>query len=223
MATTDDLVGTRLALQSVAEHVLSAALHAATGRIGLRPTPGGFGTPAFPASGRERRLRVEGVDLVVEQDGDQRRTPLTTVGEAATFADVRPGAPTAVYTPATPLDPDERLFLLPRAADALADFFALTDEALERLRAEHADLEPATTQLWPEHFDVATTIAEVNHGGSPGDDTHPEPYLYVGPWSPPEPGGFWNEPFGASLSWTEVQDVDAALAFFRRGFDEASS
>ena len=47
----------------------------------------------------------------------------------------------------------------------------------------------AAVQLWPEHFDLATTIDEVNYGGSPGDDGHPLPYLYVGPWTPPEPDG----------------------------------
>jgi hypothetical protein len=135
---------------------------------------------------------------------------------------VQPGAPTDVYTPATPLDLDAPLFLLPRAATDLARWFALVDEALTAFRAEHAALEPAATQLWPEHFDLATSFAEVNVGGSPGDDGHDEPYLYVGPWTPPE-GGFWNEPFGASRSWTEVPDADAALAFFRRGFEEATA
>jgi hypothetical protein len=229
MATTDDLVGTRLSLQAVAEHVLSAALHAATGRIGLRATPGGFGTPWFPgppAAGSdgetEQRLRVEGVELVVERAGEERRTALTTLGAAAAFAEVAPGAPTDVYTPATALDLDVPLFLLPRAAADLARWFTLVDEALESFRAEHAALEPDLGELWPEHFDVATTMAKVNYGGSPGDEAHDEPYLYVGPWSPHE-GPFWNEPFGASISWTHVPDSDAALAFFRHGFDEASA
>jgi hypothetical protein len=223
VATTDDLIGTRLALQAVAEHVLSAALHAATGRIGLRPTPGGFGTPWFPDGAAERRLRVDGVQLVVERGGEGRRTDLTTLREVAAFADVEPGAPAEVYTPATPLDLDEPLFLLPRAAAELGGWFALVDAALEVLRAEHARLGPAEVQLWPEHFDVATTIREVNLGGSPGDAQHPEPYLYVGPWAVPEQGGFWNEPFGASLGWQDVPDADAALIFLRRGFEQASA
>jgi len=41
MVDTGSLVTTRAGLQAVAEHVLSAALQEATGRIGLRPTPGG--------------------------------------------------------------------------------------------------------------------------------------------------------------------------------------
>ena len=36
--------------------------------------------------------------------------------------------------------------------------------------------------LWPEHFDVAVTDNEVNYGVSAGDDGHPLPYAYVGPW-----------------------------------------
>jgi hypothetical protein len=221
MADLDALVTTRLGLQAVAEHVLSAALHAANGRIGLRPAPGGFGTPAFPSEAGDRRLRVVGVELVVEDGDGTRAAPLTTLREVAAFADVTPGAPTDVYTPTTPLDLDAPLAVVDDEASALADWFALVSEALEALRAEHADLEPAISQLWPEHFDLATTIAEVNHGGSPGDGTHPEPYLYVGPWNVPE-GAFWNEPFGASLGRAEVPDAEAALVFFRRGFAEAA-
>jgi hypothetical protein len=205
MATTEDLVGTRLALQAVAEHVLTAALHATTGRIGLRATPGGFGTPWFTPAGvledraagepSARRLRVDGVELV---------------------------APTDVYTPGTPLDPDEPLFLLPRAAADLARWFTLVDEALASFRAEHAALDPPIAQLWPEHFDLAVSFGEVNYGGSSGDEGHDEPYLYVGPWTPRE-GAFWNEPFGASTSWTEVPDADAAVAFFREGAAAAAA
>ncbi len=50
--------------------------------------------------------------------------------------------------------------------------------------------------LWPEHFDVAATEDEVNYGVSAGDEHHPTPYAYVGPWTVPT-GPFWNAPFGA--------------------------
>ena len=73
-------------------------------------------------------------------------------------------------------------------------------------------------QLWPEHFDLATTVSGVNYGGSPGDAGHPTPYLYVGPYTPPTPdGGFWNEPFGASVDLAAVGSPADALAFFREG------
>ncbi len=92
----------------------------------------------------------------------------------------------------------------------------------QRLRTERAaEGGPAEVQLWPEHFDLATTIAEVHYGGPPGDDGHPEPYLYVGPWQPPEPdGAFWNEPFGASRADDGSFTVDDVLAFFHEGHQQ---
>src|SRR6478736_4595501 len=79
MTPTNPLVATTHALHTVAEQVLAAELHRHTGRIGLRATPGGFGTPWFEAEGVRQRVRVEGTELVVEQDTDHRRAPLTTV------------------------------------------------------------------------------------------------------------------------------------------------
>jgi hypothetical protein len=203
--TTDDatLRSTRLALQSVAEHVLSAALHAATGRIGLRRTPGGFGTPPFTVDGGDRQLRVDGTELVRTDGESEQRRPLTTLRDAAALAGIEAGAPVDVYTPSTPLDLDRPLAIDAYAADLLADFYAAVDAALEQLRSDHAGDDPAIVQLWPEHFDLATSIAEVNYGGSPGDDGHARPYLYVGPWNLPEGVAgdrFWNEPFGASTA-----------------------
>ena len=161
-------------------------------------------------------MLVDGVDLVVEQDGQRRSGPLTTVRAAAAFTGVEPGAPADVYEPATPVDLDVPLVVDPDAAGQLARFFAAVAEALGDLCARHADEAPATVQLWPEHFDLATTISEVNHGGSPGDEGHPLPYLYVGPWEAHD-GPFWNEPFGASLGLADVDSVDTAVAFFRQG------
>ena len=40
---------------------------------------------------------------------------------------------------------------------------------------------PAETPvLWPEHFDVAIRVQDVNFGVSPGDGFIEEPYAYVG-------------------------------------------
>ncbi|HEX6569308.1 MAG TPA: hypothetical protein VF015_09080 [Acidimicrobiales bacterium] len=209
---------TRRSLHAVAEHVLAAALHRATGRIGLRATPGGFGTPAHEVDGVERRLRVEGTDLVVDEGSTSRRAPLRTVGGAAAFAGVEPGAPADVYRPATPLDPDAPLVVDPGAAAIVHHWFDLTDRALTAFREQHAAGEPSIAQLWPEHFDLALTLSEVNYGGSPGDDQHTEPYLYVGPWRlDGHEGAFWNEPFGASLPFGTVPSAGEALAFFAAG------
>ena len=81
--------------------------------------------------------------------------------------------------------------------------------------------EPTLVQLWPERFDVACTISEVNIGGSPGDADHPEPYLYVGPWTL-RSGPFWNESWGASKSWRAVPDAPAAVEFLEDGLRRAA-
>jgi len=221
MTGTNDLEGlnsSRLALQTVAEHVLSAALHAGSGRIGLRQAPGGFTTPPHPSPAGERIVAVDGTDLVVTEERAQRRAPISTLRAAGELVGIEPGAPAAVYTPSTPLDLDAVLVVDPASARQIADWFALVNEALEALRAERAGEEPSIVQLWPEHFDLACTISEVNYGGSPGDDDHVEPYLYVGPFAPrPVDGRYWNEPFGASRSYRMVARVEDALSFFREG------
>lgn len=221
---------TRFSWQTIAEHIIAAARHRATGRIGLRPLPGGFGSPWFPAArengGDERRVRVDGRELVLEERGDdgahfERREPITTLRAAGRFVGIEPGAPADVYGPSTPLDLDAELLVDPVAAALLATFLATVDTALEELRSD-IDGGRATTDhaiaLWPEHFDLATSIDEVNYGGSPADADHPEPYLYVGPWTPPPvDGGFWNEPFGASRPDAATVTAAEALAFFREG------
>jgi hypothetical protein len=219
---TDALTTTRLAWHTVAEHVLAPARHAATGRIGLRAAPGGFATPPFTTAEGERQLLVVIDELVVRDADGERSTPLTTLRAAGAFAGVTPGAPADVYTPTTALDLDTRLEIDQKEAGRLADWFALGNDALEAFRAEHADEEPAIVQLWPEHFDFGTTIAfhnedGINFGASPGDDAHPRPYLYVGPWTVPAGNPFWNESFGASRSWDEIATVDDAVRFFAAG------
>jgi hypothetical protein len=72
----------------------------------------------------------------------------------------------------------------------------------------------------PEHFDVAATEGEVNYGVSAGDDYHPTPYAYVGPWTR-RTGPFWNAPFGALYPLDPAHDVDTLTSciadFFDRG------
>jgi len=70
--------------------------------------------------------------------------------------------------------------------------------------------------LWPEHFDLAITVDEVNYGVSPGDAAHPQPYAYVGPWTP-RTGEFWNAPFGALRPHTDIPTADALAAWFAEG------
>jgi hypothetical protein len=219
MPADNDLVITRRALHAVAEQVLAASRYATEGRIGLAAVPDGFGTPTF---GDNSRIEVQIDELVVVNGDDVRREKLTTLRRAGELAGVEPKAP-PVYPAATAYDPDRPLDIDSDAARAVAEWFALVDAALRRVSADLT--EPSAITLWPEHFDLALTAAEVNYGGSPGDDGHVEPYLYVGPFARPLPAGddaFWNEAFGASLPRAAVPDVDAAVAYFRRGRDASS-
>lgn len=222
----DTLPATRDALHRLAEHVLAASRYAATGHIGLVPAPGGFATPPFrsPKLGAESTvLAVDLDELVVTRDGQQRRTRIHTVAQAAEFAGVQPGAPEQVYRPATPLALDEPLQIDREAARLLADWYQLGAHALAAFAAAVPDDEPTPAQLWPEHFDLGITAARINYGVSPGDAAIPEPYLYIGPFDTPPPDEFWNAPFGAALGHREVASVEAAGAFFHAGRDRVRS
>ena len=70
--------------------------------------------------------------------------------------------------------------------------------------------------LWPEHFDIGITMAEINYGVSPGDALIGEPYAYVGPWQVPA-GAFWNQPFGAARPLGQLTSPQAILEFFLEG------
>jgi hypothetical protein len=211
------LVPTRIALHRVAEQILSPARRQATGKIGLRYTRGGFGTPFF---GADIQVRVSGSELVVEDPTDERSAPITTLDAAADHIG-RHHLPDGVQLDRTPLDVD------PAAAAFLADWYGFAASVLEELRAragEHAD--PSRVQLWPEHFDLAVDLgreatgARAAYGLSPGDDNHSEPYLYVAPWVPPARGELWQASgfSGAELPYAVLLDApdqrETALAFF---------
>jgi len=214
------LVSTRLSLHTLAEHLLAGDLWRRTGKIGLRRTPGGFGQPETLVDGTRHRLRIDGTRLVV-LDGDRERwEELSSPVAAATFADCRLGAPSQAFTPETVLGADEPLDIDAAAATMPAEWFELVEAALDEVRRRHSDLGPTLTQLWPEHFDLAFSMAEINFGGPPGDAAHDEPYLYVGPWAPLE-GPAWNEPWGMSLSAGTVGGWADAVDFFETGLRAA--
>jgi hypothetical protein len=214
---------TRDALHRLASHVLAPARKAVSGKIGLRPTPRGFGTPPF---GDGRRLRVEGASLVRERSGDTEATDITSLAAAAAFADVALSADPGIGHDPPPLgDCDVLLAVDTAAADAIGAWFAFSDAVLYELREELATAGRSSSevQLWPEHFDLACDIEGVNFGCSPGDGYLAEPYVYVGPWDTeglPD-GGFWNAPFGAVLPYKELLNASdqhgTALDFLRRG------
>lgn len=210
------LVTTRLALHTLAEHLLAADLWRLTGKIGLRRTPGGFGQPEVLVDGTRHRIRLDGTHLVVLDGDTERWEELSTPAAAAAFAGTALGAPTEVFTPETDLGALTTFPVDAAAAAVLADWFALVEVALEELRRRHHHRAPTMVQLWPEHFDLAFSMSEVNVGGSPGDAAHDEPYLYVGPWTPVE-GAPWNESWGMSVPASAVRDVAEAVEFFEAG------
>jgi hypothetical protein len=176
------------ALHRVAEAVVAPA-RKPDNEIALDATPGGFGTPEFEYRGRLRQVRVEGAELV---DGE-RRTGLTSLEDArALVADLVPAGPLS----------DDPLNVDPEAAARLADWYAFGAGVLNEL----ADGTASPVRLWPEHFDIAIEMGEVNYGFSPGDEHHAEPYAYVGPWTAPPAGELWNATgfAGAELTYAEL-------------------
>jgi hypothetical protein len=216
------LTDTRESLHRVGEQVLSKAREHANGKIALRYTRGGFGTPFF---GDDVQVRVEGTDLVVQEGRDERRAPITTLPAAAELV----GAhllPAALELDAAPLAVDAG------AARFLGDWYGFAYSVLEELRAgADATLEPSRVQLWPEHFDASVELGadadgrRAGYGASPGDGRNAEPYLYVTPWSPPADGELWNATAfqGAALPLAGLLDAGdqrpAALDFLRARLD----
>jgi hypothetical protein len=202
---------TRTALHLLATAVIAPTRQRANGKIGLRWTLGGFGTPFF---GADAQIRVEGTELVVDREGEERRTALTTVSDAAAAIGFD-------LDDRTPVEAD------PSATRFLSDWFGFTTSVLEQLRAEaRPEWEPSRVQIWPEHFDAAVEIGNEQAeqraalGGSPGDDSHPEPYLYVAPWTARPAGKLWQASDfpGAELSYADLLAADSratALEFFR--------
>ncbi len=178
-ALPEGFAQTRLALHRLAEQTISPAREAANGKIGLRWTLGGFGTPFF---GEDEQLRVEHGALVRQRGGRASlERPLAGVDAAA--------------------------------ASALGEYYGFATSVLEALRAgSGAALEPSRVQLWPEHFDVSVELGvesegrRAGYGASPGDDEHPEPYLYVVPWGEVPSGPRWHAHgfAGAELSYAEL-------------------
>ncbi|HSD80688.1 MAG TPA: hypothetical protein VLB47_08505 [Solirubrobacteraceae bacterium] len=188
------LVATRRELHRVAAEVVAPARVAATGNeIALEPRPGGFGTPPFPDGGE---VRVEGTELVtVAAGGAERRRALDVDASAAAV---------------------------------LAAFWGFAAGLLEVLRGEARREDDASGAiLWPEHFDVAIELGppgrRATYGGSPGDEQHDLPYLYVAPWQDPPPGtgpwdaaGFRGAELGYAALAATADPGASALAWLRR-------
>jgi hypothetical protein len=225
-------VSTRAAWHMLAEHVLGRARYNANGKIGLRYTRRGVGTPWFRHRDRDAQVRIEGTNVVVHEDGETQSAPVTTVAAAAELAGVQPGAPEEVYAPTTSFTPDAPLVLDARSVEFLGAWFGFATSVLEQLRAEADPVdEPSRVQLWPEHFDLSVDLGDEHagrrgtFGASPGDDVDRDPYLYVTHWADVAEDEFWNEAHfpGASLTVVTLADASdqraSALRFLRRGRD----
>jgi hypothetical protein len=192
---------TRQTLHGVAEFVLAGPQYDQRQTVRLRVTPGGFGTVTTP------HLRVEELELV----SPTARLPLQgTFASLARAAGVEARPLREVYAGGPTIDPSDPLVLDAKATQVLLHALADGDAALRSFAPEQ---EPV---LWPEHFDIAISAAEVNFGVSLGDTRIPEPYAYVGPWTPRE-GTFWNAPFGATRILSEAPEVESMTEFFRTG------
>ena len=203
------LEGTRRGLHGVAELLVAGPQYRATGKMRLAVRPGGFGTTR--PYGDVDLVAVDGIELVVSRPGGQHRVALAgTYGQLAAAAGLALGGLEGAYGDTTGLGAADEVVLDPGAAARLAAAWAAGDAALRRLDGAEVPV------LWPEHFDVAVTLDQVNYGVSPGDAAIDEPYAYVGP---PEPrqGPFWNQSFGAARTVRELGGEDEVLAFFREG------
>ncbi|MBB4921148.1 hypothetical protein [Kitasatospora kifunensis] len=198
----ETLVRTRRALHAVAELVLAGPQYRTSGTIRLRAALGGFATTAEP------HAQVVGAELVAA--GERLYLEWTTCAALAAAIGVTAGAPAGLYQDGSGFTPYDAIEADPQAAQLIVQAFAVGDAALRRLAPE------AEPVIWPEHFDVSVTIAEVNYGVSPGDGFQAEPYAYVGPPAPQQ-GPFWNAPFGAAATLRELGGAEGVLDFFERG------
>jgi hypothetical protein len=217
---------TRLALHRLAVYVLSPARRRANGKIALRWTFGGFGTPFF---GADQQVRIVGAQLVCQHDGHVRVEPLATLTAAAKL--VLGGPPDVAW--AEPFDVpsagdvDEHLAVDAVGAAFLGDWYGFATSVLEELRSDPDTTETSRVQVWPEHFDAAFDSLPGERravfGASPGDGTVDEPYLYVVPFDfdAVPASAVWNAKAfrGAIQPLSEFLDSPDqradALAFFR--------
>ncbi|MDT5177762.1 MAG: hypothetical protein QOJ95_1960 [Mycobacterium sp.] len=197
-------VATRRQLRGIGESFIAGPQYRSAGTIRLAVRPDGFTGVSVPVA-------VRGTQLVWGEDG----APLTgTVGTLAAASGLDVGPPEGVYPITDPLADDTVLDIDPNAAELVQRSLYAGGFALKSTLPEQHPV------LWPEHFDVAVTEDEVNYGVSPGDDFHPLPYAYVGPFTP-RIGDFWNAPFGAFVALDTSHDVDRLATdigdFFERG------
>ena len=207
-----NFTSTRDALHQIAFFAVSPARYKAIGRMGLKDTPGGFGTPSFEG----RVARVDGALLVHENHGNTATQAITTVRAAAEFFNDSYEVEwfEDFHDPLEPSDPDAPLAVDEDAGHAVGRWFEYGFAVLNELRGHGTeDDDVSEVQLWPEHFDPATELGSqdlgqrASFGASPGDGAHHEPYLYVAAWGAIDRANeYWNDSSfnGASIGYQEL-------------------
>jgi hypothetical protein len=192
-AIPSGLEDARLALHKLAEQEIASAREAANGKIGLRWTLGGFGTPFF---GDDMQIRVEGDRLITDSPAGTEERQLE-------------------------VDPVASGFLGDVYGFGCLALEQLRAEAGPELEASRVQIWPEHFDIAAE-FGAESAGDRAAYGFSPGDEEHDEPYLYVAPWSPERASGeLWNSAAfkGAELSYSQLLESQAplstALDFFR--------
>lgn len=202
------IVSAREQLHGIAESFIAGPQYRAAGTIRLAVRPDGF-------TGTAVAITVHGARLEWPEGTATLAGP---VGEVVRVSGIDFGPPPdTVYQSVAPLPLDAVLDVDPVAAQAVFQSLYAGGVALKSV------LPDGHPVLWPEHFDVGVSEGEVNYGVSAGDESHPLPYAYVGPWDfdpSVHTGGLWNAPFGAlhPLDFSADLDTLAAdiAAFFHR-------
>ncbi len=217
----------RTAWHRLAEHVLAPARHQATGKIGLRFTRGGIGTPFSATPAGNRQWRLDRTELVVA-GRDERRVPITTFARRGRRRRRRAGCADGGLRADDQRRPRRAADRHARRDVRLAAWFGFAASVLEELRGRAPDAASTRLQIWPEHFDASVDLGDEaagrrgTFGASPGDEQHPLPYLYVTHWADVAADAYWNDAAfgGASLGYDALHGEDGravALAFLRRG------
>lgn len=218
----------RARLQRLATHVLGQARFRHDGLFDLVALPGGIGTP--PVGPERERVRLVGGSMFVERVvGDDVRQ-LTATTDVVTVAgssirqlcqligfDPDPDFWVGGDTP-DPGDLDEPITLDAVSATLLGEWYLLGQRAIEEVVASLPDSAASVGRVWPEHFDFGIDLevapgVRANLGASPGDEFDASPYLYLGPWEPARPGPaeYWTAPFGAVLTFAELNIAEEPL------------
>src|SRR5262245_46414641 len=118
---------TRDDLHMLASYVVAPARKARTGRIGLRPTGEGFGTPPFDDGSRIVVHR----DLLAADSGAE--TVITTLRAGAAFLGIDLTSDPGVGTDLPPFEPDRDVHVDVDASLALGRWYSMGQSVLDQL------------------------------------------------------------------------------------------